>query len=61
MIKKIKKFLGKEDAKLKIKQIDNNIVNINSHILFCKNKYNNIRENIFFIKKLQLRFICEKI
>ena len=38
--------VNKEEAKLKIKQIDTDIVNINAHRLFWKKDYNNSRENI---------------
>ena len=43
--------INKEDAKLKIKQIDNDIVNKNAHRLFWKNKYSNSRENINSLKE----------
>ena len=43
--------LNKEDAKLKIKQIDNDIVNINAHRLYWKKTYNNNRENIQIYKE----------
>ena len=43
--------ISKEDAKLKIKQIDNDIVNLNAHRLFWKNKSKNSRENINLCKE----------
>ena len=38
--------INKEDAKLKIKQIDNDVVSINAHRLYWKKKYSHSRENI---------------
>ena len=38
--------INQKDAKLKIKRIDTEIVNINAHRLYWKKKYNNSRENI---------------
>ena len=43
--------LNKEDAKLRIKQIDSDIVNINAHRLYWKKKNNNSRENIQIYKE----------
>ena len=43
--------INKEDAKLKIKQIDNDVANINAHRLYWKQKYSNSRENIQIYKE----------
>ena len=43
--------INKEDAKLKIKQIDNDVANINAHRLYWKKKYSNSRENIQIYKE----------
>jgi len=42
---------NKEDARLKIKQIDSDIVNVNAHRLYWKKKYSNSRENILNYKE----------